>query len=444
MVPLNRFLAEAVEFPVARVVADLEDHGYPVDAEYLRTLRGQLMPRRQQVLAEIRTEAARHGMAEFNPNSPGQVQKLVYDKLGRRVVARTTNGSPSVDAVTLTAFAAVDPIIGQILEFRELARTVGTYCAIADQVDDDGRYRVSYDSLGAETGRFTSKSLIQTLPRDDRHGVRAAFRAEPGYRIVAADYEQQELRILAALSDDPALRSAIRDGVDLHGAAAVKVFDLDCEPHEVKTRYPREREQVKAIQYGVLYGRGAAGIARELGIANEDAMRLIGDYFSEFPAVKEFMAEVESRVCRDGYVDDCFGRRRHIPDAQIAVPGAPYVRLSQTEKSQVAMRNRAIRAAQNFVIQGPAATITKLAMIATHRFGWQFPGDGAELILSLHDELQFHVPIDLAADLANQLPALMAELPIRRFGITVPMAVTVSIGPSWGELSPWASKHAPA
>src|SRR5262249_8680684 len=161
------------------------------------------------------------------------------------------------------------PVVPGILRYRNLSKVISTYCSIPDDVDEDGRLRVEYNQLGAETGRMSSRSVIQTLPRSDEWAIRRGFVAGPGNVIVQADFNHQELRVLANESGDAVLQSAIRDGTDLHGLAAVKTFGLDCQPNEVKQRYAEERDRVKAIQFGIIYGRGAQSLADELGLGRD-------------------------------------------------------------------------------------------------------------------------------------------------------------------------------
>ena len=426
---LNEFLMREVEMPLIPVVADLEDAGYPIDRAHFDDLRTRLEPEAEAASGRIREAAG----DDFNPRSSPQLRAFLHGTLGLEVLRRTEAGEPATDKATLGRAAADHPIAGVILRHRVLSRILSTYATIPERVDEDGRFRVPYNQLDAATGRFTSPSLIQTIPRGDEFGIRGGFVAGEGCLIVGADFKQQELRILAHCSGDEALKAAIRAGVDLHGLAAVKVFGLDCYANEVEVKHKARRDQVKAIQFGLIYGRSARSLAAELAITEEEAERLIGDYFERFPAVKGFIDGVHGRLARDGFVDDVFGRRRYFPVARIKAPGKSWSRMDDQERALTREIRGARRAAQNFVIQGAAATITKLAMIRCHRHVAAEHPD-ARMILTLHDELHFEAPRDLVDHLARELPGLMCDLGLGRFGFDVPMAVEVKAGPSWGEL----------
>jgi len=427
---LNKFLMEEVEMPLIPVVADLEDAGYRIDPGHFAALRTRLEPEAEATLGRIREVAG----GDFNPASLTQLRALLYETLKVEVIQRTDSGEPSTDKAVLERAAADHPIARVILRHRVLTRILTTYATIPEKADEDGRLRVSFNQLDAETGRFSSPSIIQTLPRSDEFRIRQGFIAGEGCLIVGADFKQQEMRILAHCSDDEALKAAIRAGVDLHGLAAVKVFNLDCEPNEVEEKHKDKRDQVKAIQFGLIYGRSAHSLSAELGITREESGRLIEGYFEQFPAVKGFIDEVHGRLFRDGHVDDVFGRRRHFPVVErMPARWKAGHRMTVEERELAGKISAAQRQAQNFVIQGAGATITKLAMIRCHRhIAAEHPE--IRLVLTLHDELQFEVPRALVDHFARELPGLMCDLGLDRFGFDVPMAVEVKAGPSWGGL----------
>jgi DNA polymerase-1 len=419
-----------VEMPLIAVVADMEDTGYRIDSAHFENLRARLEPEVEQVLRRIREQAG----TKFNPASADQLRELLYKKLKIKVTKRTATGGPSTDKTVLKRAVAQHEIVRDIARYRALQKIVSTYTTIPQQADEDGRLRVCFNQLAAETGRFSSPSIIQTLPKSDEFEIRKGFIAAEGCSIVGADFNQQELRVLAQCSADEAMTAAISAGVDLHGLAAVKVFKLDCGPNEVKQDL---RAKVKATQFGLLYGRSAFSLAEELGLTREDAELLIEDYFRQFPAVKRFIDGVHKRLLRDGYVDDPFGRRRHFPVVARRPPRRKRWR-SMNEEERVLLRkiSAAKREAQNFVIQGASATITKLAMIGCHRhIAAEHPD--IRMILTLHDELQFEVPCGLVDHFAQELPGLMCDLGLERFGFVVPMKVEVKAGRSWGELKKW-------
>jgi DNA polymerase-1 len=432
---------EEVETPLVPVVVDLEDAGYPVDRAYFTELRRRLRAERREVerrIAELVGPAT--GGARFNPASADETADLLFAKLGLPVSKRTGAGKPSTDQQTLEKLKDSHRVVPLLLRLRELSKAIDTYCKIPELLGTDGRLRVEYDQLGAVTGRFTSPSLIQTLPRGDEWRLRRGFVAPPGSHIVAADYVQQELYVLAALSGDENLQAAFRDRVDLHGLAAVKLFGLDCQPNEVEEKHPAERDRVKAVQFGIVYGRGPQGLAEQLGVAVGEAQKLLDDYFAQFPGVKRFIDDVHRRVERDGYVEDVFGRRRWLPNARLPRPRKRYDRMTKNEKNVVARINAARREAQNFVVQGPSATVTKLAMLRCHRH-LQEQRPGVLMILTLHDELHFEVPEGEVEPFARELPSLMGGLGLQRFGFNSPPAVKVKAGPTWGDLQPYPTRE---
>lgn len=425
----NEFVLQQVELPLVPIVAAMEDVGYRVDVDHFARLRATLT----QELAETTGRIAEAVGDDFNPRSTQQLQHLLFTQLGEEPTKFTKTGQPSTDVSVLSQFAEKHEVVEAILQHRRLTKLWGTYCQVPDMVGGDQRLRVEFNQLAAETGRFASRSIIQTLPRDDAYGIRQGFVAAPGCQIVKADFAQQELCVLAQASGDQNMQQAVSNGTDLHGLAAVKVFGLDCSPNEVKTKYKARRDAIKAVQFGLLYGKTAYSLANDLEIAKEDAEQLIKDYFAQFPAVRQFVERVREQVATQGYVDDMFGRRRYLPDAQLRIP-----RKGTDQHGKILSRvNAAKRAAQNFVIQGAAATITKLAMIrCANRIREHYP-DSAKLILTLHDELQFEVRDDAVAEFAGELPKLMCELGLGDFGFVVPLSVDVEVGPSWGATKPW-------
>jgi DNA polymerase-1 len=259
---LSKFLMCEVEMGLIPVVADLEDNGYKIDRAHFERLRERLEPERENVLKRIRKAAGN----EFNPGSAKQMRAFLYDRLKIKVTRWTKTELPSTDNVVLERAVREHEVARDIIRYRELEKTLGTYATIPDDVGADGRLHVSFNQLTAVTGRFSSASIIQTLPKDDRFQIRHGFVAEDGHRIVGADFDQQELRVLAQCSGDENMQAAIGAGVDLHGLAAVKIFKLPCEPGEVKARFPEERDRVTAIQFGLIYGASAYSLAETLQI----------------------------------------------------------------------------------------------------------------------------------------------------------------------------------
>jgi DNA polymerase I len=433
MPALNRFLMNEVEMKLIPVVADLEDNGYKINGPHFAQLRERLEPEREQLLNRIRAVAGER----FNPGSAPQLRMFLYDQLHIESSRRTKAGLPSTDNLVLRRAAGEHEVVGDIIRYRELEKILGTYVTIPEKVDKDGRLRVSFSQLAAKTGRFSSASIIQTLPKDDRYQIRHGFVAENGHLIVGADFDQQELRVLAHCSGDANMQAAIASGVDLHGLAAVKIFKLPCEPGEVKANFPEERSRVKAIQFGLIYGSSAFNLAEKLNIDRDEAERLVADYFRQFPKVKLFIDDAHKRLLKDGHVDDLFGRRRDFPQVKRRPRrNKPWPQMSERERKAFRDVAAAKRETQNFLIQGPSATITKLAMIRCHEhIATEHPD--IKMLLTLHDELQFEVPEAVVPHFAKELPSLMCDLDLQRFGFTVPMKVEVKIGQNWGELQQW-------
>jgi DNA polymerase-1 len=429
MPELSRFIMQEVELPLIEVVADMEDAGYQVDCRLFDELRGRLEPERAKIVAQLRCVAG----SEFNPNSAPQVAELLYNTLKIPVTQRTDKGHPATSEAVLERID--HPFAKLILQYRSLSKIIDTYCSIPQSVDGDGRLHVTFKQLGAETGRFTSGSVIQTLPKADEYNIRKGFTAAPGKLIVAADFDQQELRVLAAVSGDENMLQAVAEGVDLHGLAAIKVFGLDCQANEVKVQYAAERKRIKAIQFGLIYGRSAGSLARELEISQKEATKLQEDYFHQFPGVKAFVEKAHEEVTSHGCVTDVFGRCRHLPNARLTRPRKSYASMTKAELERVHKINAAKRAAQNFLIQGAAATITKLAMLRCHQH-LKAEHPDIKMIVQVHDELHFDVPQREVEHFTTELPDLMCNLELKRCDFHVCLAVNLAVGPSWGELQP--------
>ena len=417
------FLMKNVEMPLIPVVAELEANGYLIDCDHFTELKARLEPEKASILADIQAI----GGAGFNPASPKQLSKLLYGDLSLPVFKKTEKGNPSTKEEALTPLIDAHPVVGKILKFKKIAMALSTACKFPLEVDHDSRLRPKYNQLGAITGRFSATKKIHQLPNDDRFGIRSGFIAPPGFKIVGADFDQQELYILASVSADQAMLDAIANGIDLHALAAKKVFGLDCELDEVKKLHPEKRKQVKEVQFGILYGSEAQSLAKTLSLSLQAAKDLINGYFKAFPGVKSFIDKTHKFAVKNGYLVDVFGRLKLVPDAQI------------TAKSKFTLQREALREAQNFPIQAAGATITKLAMIQCHNHIREFHPQ-IKMVLTLHDELQFEVPDEEVEHFASELPALMTDLGVERFGFKIPFKVSVKSGQSWGTMIP----HQPA
>ena len=341
---LNDFLMREVEMPLVEIVATMEENGYKVDTKFFSDLRAEIEPEQERLLNRIKDDT---GNFEFNPNSSTQLQDLFFNQLGEKSTKKTKGGKPSVDKEVLTQLAKKHPVAQLLLDYRSLEKLITTYCGIPEKLDNDQRLRVNFNQLDAETGRFSSRSVIQTIPKNNAYGIRNGFRAEDGSLIVTADYVQQELIVLADVSGDKNMQRAAIDGVDLHGLAAVKVYQLECQPNEVKARHDHLRDQIKAIQFGLIYGKTAYSLATDLSITKEQAEALRKDYFKQFPSVNRFIQEIHKQVTSNGFVDDVFGRRRYFPDGLLK----PQRQQRDQNKKIFSRIGQAKRGAQNFVIQ---------------------------------------------------------------------------------------------
>ena len=417
MAALSIFLMRDVEIPLISVVAELEANGYLIDCDHFTELKARLEPEQALVLADIQAITG----TGINPASPKQLSKLLYEDLSLPVFKKTENGNPSTDEEALTPLIDAHPVVGKILKFKKIAIALSTGCKFPLEVDHDSRLRPKYNQMGAITGRFSATKKIHQLPNDDRFGIRNGFIAPPGFKIVGADFDQQELYILASVSGDQAMLDAIANGVDLHALAAKKVFGLDCELDEVKKLHPEKRKQVKEVQFGILYGSGAQSLAKKLSLSLQAAEELIDGYFAIFPQVKSFIDDTHDFTTKNGFYVDVFGRRRFFPNAQLKA------------KSKLNLQSKALREAQNFPIQAAAATITKLAMIRCHNHIRE-SHPRIKMVLSLHDELHFEVPNTEVKHFAAELPTLMTNLGIESFGFKVPFKVSVKSGQSWGTM----------
>jgi DNA polymerase-1 len=349
----------------------------------------------------------------FNLDSPKQLGALLFDELKLPALVKTPGGAPSTNEEALEAIADQHELPRIILEYRGLAKLRSTYTdKLPEMVNPDtGRVHTSYHQAGAATGRLSSSDPnLQNIPIRSEEGrrIRTAFVAPPGRKLVACDYSQIELRIMAHLSEDTTLVRAFESGADIHRATAAEVFGKSLD--EVSGN---ERRAAKAINFGLMYGMGAFGLARQLGISRGEAQDYIALYFSRYPGVRDFMERTREQAREQGYVETVFGRR---------------LALDYIHSRNAAQRAGAERAAINAPMQGTAADIIKRAMVDID--AW-LAGQGgrALMLMQVHDELVFEV--DEAF-----LPTLLAEVPARMAGaaqLRVPLVVDTGVGDNWDE-----------
>ena len=398
-----------IEMPLVPVLERIEANGVLIDADELRRQSADLGRR----MLDAQQKATALAGRTFNLDSPKQVCALLFDELKLPALVKTPKGQPSANEEALEAIADQHELPRIILDYRSLAKLRGTYTDKLPQMinADTGRLHTSYHQAGAATGRLSSSDPnLQNIPIrtvDGRH-IRTAFIAPPGRRIVACDYSQIELRIMAHLSGDEGLLRAFAAGADIHKATAAEVFGKSME--EVGSD---ERRAAKAINFGLMYGMSAFGLAKQLGVSRGDAQDYIGLYFARYPGVREFMDRTREQAREQGYVETVFGRRLYLDNIQSRNQG---------------LRAGAERAAINAPMQGTAADIIKRAMIDIH--GWL--ADHAEralMILQVHDELVFEVDTDFVDPLLEQVVARM----VGAADLRVPLLVESGVGANWDE-----------
>ncbi|MBK7846850.1 MAG: DNA polymerase I [Zoogloea sp.] len=398
-----------VELPTARVLFEMERNGVLID-DFLLAQHSEELGRR---LHELELQAHELAGQPFNLGSPKQLGEILFTKLGLPVVKKTATGQPSTDEDVLSQLADDYPLPKLLLEHRSLAKLKNTYTDKLPLMVNrkTGRVHTSFSQAVAVTGRLAStEPNLQNIPIRTPEGrrIRAAFIAPAGHKIVSADYSQIELRIMAHLSGDPGLLKAFAEGEDVHRATAGEVFGV--APAEVSSE---QRRYAKVINFGLIYGMSAHGLAKNLGIDRVAAANYIERYFARYPGVAAYMERTRLEAKTKGYVETVFGRRLHLPDIRA---------------QQVGRRQGAERAAINAPMQGTAADLIKKAMIAVS--AWlKASGVKSKLILQVHDELVLEVPDDEVALIREQLPRLMAGVA----QLSVPLVAEVGVGANWDE-----------
>ncbi|HME39731.1 MAG TPA: DNA polymerase I [Steroidobacteraceae bacterium] len=407
--PTLKSVYETIEQPLVPVLYRMERTGVLVDRELLRIQSSELAARMLELQAQAHAEAG----GEFNVDSPKQLQEILFGKLGIPVMRKTPTGQPSTAEDVLEELAATYALPKLILEYRGVAKLKSTYTdKLPEQIDrTTGRIHTSYHQAVAATGRLSSTDPnLQNIPIRTQEGrrIRQAFVAPPGHSLVAADYSQIELRIMAHLSGDASLLEAFAEERDVHQATAAEVFGTPLS--EVSAD---QRRSAKAINFGLMYGMSAFGLARQLAIGRGEAQKYMDLYFERYPGVRRFMEETRRQARESGFVETVFGRRLYLPEIQ--------------SRNQ-ALRQYAERSAINAPMQGTAADIIKRAMIDVD--AWlQSSGVPARLIMQVHDELVLEVADPAVPGLVGQLRAHME----RAAELRVPLKVDVGIGRNWDE-----------
>ena len=401
------FIYENIELPTAEVLFDIERTGVLLDSQLLADQSHELGLK----LVELERQAHELAGQPFNLNSPKQIQDILFNQLGLPVKKKTPSGTPSTDEDVLQELALDYPLPKLLLEYRGMAKLKSTYTDKLPRMVDakTGRVHTSYNQAVAVTGRLASSDPnLQNIPVRSAEGrrIREAFIAPPGSVLVSSDYSQIELRIMAHLSHDAGFLKAFAAGEDIHRATAAEVFGVSVE--EVSSE---QRRYAKVINFGLIYGMSAYGLASQLGIERAAAQSYIDRYFARYPGVADYMNRTREMARAQGYVETVFGRRLWLPEIQ----GGNGMR-----------RQAAERAAINAPMQGTAADLIKLAMIAVHRY---LLGEKLQsrIIMQVHDELVLEVPESELALIQAELPRLMAGIA----QLAVPLEVSVDVGPNW-------------
>ena len=398
-----------IEIPTSALLARVERTGVLIDAALLRAQSHELANR----LVALEQEAYAIAEQPFNLGSPKQIGEILFTKLGLPVLKKTATGAPSTDEEVLAKLAADYPLPAKILEVRGLSKLKSTYTDKLPLMVNaaTGRVHTNYAQAVAVTGRLSSNDPnLQNIPIRTAEGrrVREAFVAPPGHLIVSADYSQIELRIMAHFSEDPGLLKAFGEGIDVHRATASEVFGVPVD--EVSTEH---RRYAKTINFGLIYGMGAFGLATSLGIETKAAKDYIDRYFTRFAGVKQYMDTTRESAKALGYVETLFGRRIYLPE----INGGNGPRKAGAERQAI-----------NAPMQGTAADLIKLAMIAVQAELDKL-GKATRIVMQVHDELVFEVPLDELDWVKAGVPRLMAGVA----QLKVPLLAEVGVGPNWDE-----------
>ena len=406
---LLKNLYEEIEIPLLPVLSRMERNGVKIDADMLKKHGNELLDQMHNLEEQVYCEAGE----QFNIGSPKQIQAILYDKLGLPVLAKTPKGQPSTAESVLQELALDYELPRLILEHRSLSKLKSTYTdKLPDQINKTtGRVHTSYHQAVAATGRLSSSDPnLQNIPirTDEGRRIRQAFIAPEGFQLLAADYSQIELRIMAHLSGDKGLLEAFSGNQDIHKMTAAEVFDT-----EVDSVSPEQRRAAKTINFGLIYGMSAFGLARQLGIDRGQAKDYVDRYFERYPGVKEYMDKIRATAREAGFVETIFGRRLYLPDIKAR---------------NAARRQYAERTAINAPMQGSAADIIKKAMISAD--AWLRNNKiNAKLIMQVHDELVFEVDKDQVDTLKKEITGIMSG----SAKLAVPLIVDVGTGYTWDD-----------
>ena len=414
-----------LEVPLIPVLADMEMAGVLIDPAFLRQMSVELQAR----LSELATEIFADAGYQFNLNSTQQLSEALFGKLGLPTAGlqKTASGHYSTAAEVLEGLRGRHPVIERLLEHRQLTKLLGTYVDALPQLINpiDGRLHTSFDQAGAETGRISSNNPnLQNIPVRSELGrkIRKAFVAPPGHYLLAVDYSQVELRILAHISRDPTMLDNFAHGLDIHAATASQVYGVD-----IAQVTPEQRAVAKMMNFATSYGVSAFGLANRTTLSMDEARQFMKTYFDTYPGVRRYLDETIAQAKRQGYVETLLGRRRYFPILQISGGGSPASAAQQA-------RAAAERAAVNHPIQGSAADILKIALIRLHR-RLREGGFQARMTLQVHDEIVLQAP---EAELPALAP-LVVETMESAYDLLAPLKAEPEIGRDWYDLRKWTA-----
>ena len=406
---LNTVLTD-IEMPLVPVLARIERQGALVDANLLGIQSVELGDK----LVALEREAFAIAGEEFNLSSPKQLGVILYEKLGLPIISKTAKGQPSTAEAVLAELAEQDfPLPKVLMQYRSMSKLKSTYTdRLPEQINPrTGRIHTSYHQAVTATGRLSSSDPnLQNIPIRTAEGrrIRQAFVAPKGYKLLAADYSQIELRIMAHLAKDEGLLHAFRNNLDVHSATAAEVFGVELA--DVTTD---QRRSAKAINFGLIYGMSAFGLAKQIGVDRKQSQAYIDRYFARYPGVLDYMERTRTQAAEQGYVETIFGRRLYLPEINAKNP---------------ALRKGAERTAINAPMQGTAADIIKKAMVAVDNW-LSASGLDARVILQVHDELVLEVREDLVDQVRDEVRVHMSDAA----ELDVPLVVEVGVGNNWDE-----------
>ena len=402
-------LFNEIEMPLVRVLSHIERNGVLIDPQKLLAQSQEI----EQRLAEVEAEVHQAAGQEFNLASTKQLQEILFEKLGLPVKKKTPKGAPSTNEEVLEELAQEGHIVPKLLiEHRGLSKLKSTYTDKLPQMINPktGRVHTSYHQAVTATGRLSSSDPnLQNIPIRNEEGrrIRQAFIAREGYKIVAADYSQIELRIMAHLAHDEGMLKAFAEGKDIHRSTAAEIFGVSLE--EVTNE---QRRNAKAINFGLIYGMSEFGLSNQLGISRQEARSYMDAYFNRYPNVLQFMTDIKTKAAEQGYVETLLGRRLYLPEI----------------KSSNGMRRKAAeRVAINAPMQGTAADIIKVAMIGIDKM--IFGDENIKMIMQVHDELVFEVKAEMVEHYSQLIKAEMEKA----ITLHVPLIADVGVGDNWDE-----------